>query len=66
MTLAQLNADALLVSTVQLLSAIVPLAWSGACPPGVQTVVGSIIGSGNILSWRPVIKPFLRPFFPYH
>ena len=28
-----------------------PVAWSDACPPGMRTVTGMIIGSGNILSF---------------
>ena len=32
----------------------------------MRTVAGSILGSGNILSWRLVIKLFLLSFSPYH
>ena len=32
------------------------LAWSDAPPPGMRTVAGLILRSGNILSWRSVIK----------
>ena len=33
---------------------------------GEQGVAGSIsAGSGNILSWRLIMKHFLRPFFPF-
>ena len=30
----------------------------------LKTTAGSIFGSGNILSWRLVLKSFLRPFSP--
>ena len=42
-----------------------PVARSDARLPGMRTVAGSILGSGNIISWRLVKKPFLRPFSPY-
>ena len=32
------------------------VARSDARPPGMRTVAGSILTSGNILSWRLVIK----------
>ena len=32
-----------------------PVAWSDACPTGIQEVTGSILQSGNILSWRSLI-----------
>ena len=35
------------------------VALSGARLPGMQMVVGSILGSGNILLWRLVIRSFL-------
>ena len=35
-----------------------PVARSDARPSGIRTVAGSILGSGNILSWRLVMKPF--------
>ena len=38
------------------------VARSDASPPSMQTVAGSILTSGNILSWRLVMKSFLRPF----
>ena len=41
------------------------VARSDPRPPGMRTVAGSILGSGNILSWRLVMKSFLRPFSPY-
>ena len=31
------------------------VAWSDACPSGIQEVVGSIFRSGNILLWRFVM-----------
>ena len=43
-----------------------PVTWSDAHPPGMRTVAGSIIGCGNILLWRLIMKSFLRPFSPYH
>ena len=42
------------------------IAHLDARPPGMQMVVGSILGSGNILSWRLVMKSFLQPFSPYN
>ena len=33
-----------------------PIAWSDARPTGMRTVVGVILGSGNILSWRLVMQ----------
>ena len=41
------------------------VARSDACSLGNQTVAGSILGSGNIISWRLAMKPFLRPFSPF-
>ena len=42
-----------------------PVPRSDACPLGMQSFASSILGSGNILSWRLVMKSFLRPFSPY-
>ena len=42
-----------------------PVALSNRCPTGVQEVAGLILQSGNILSWRLVMKSFLWPFSPY-
>ena len=42
-----------------------PGSSSNACPTGVQEVAGLILQSGNILSWRLVMKSFLWPFSPY-
>ena len=42
-----------------------PVARSDARPPGMRTVEGSILGSGNILSLRLVMKSFRQPFSPY-
>ena len=41
------------------------LYYSDARPPGMRTVAGSILTSGNILSWRLVMKSFLWPFSPF-
>ena len=38
-----------------------PVARPDARGPGIQTVAGSILRSGNILYWRLVMKSFLRP-----
>ena len=38
-----------------------PVARQDARAPGIQTVTGSILRSGNILYWRLVMKSFLRP-----
>ena len=38
--------------------AVRSVAWSDARPPGMRTVAGSIVGSGNILSLRLVMKSF--------
>ena len=38
---------------------------SDARPPGMRTVAGSNLGSGNILSLRLDVESFLRPFSPY-
>ena len=35
-----------------------PVARSDARPPGMRTVAGSILGSGNILSLKLVMKSF--------
>ena len=43
----------------------IPVARSDARSLGIQTVAGLILGSGNILSWRLVMKSFLRPFSPF-
>ena len=42
-----------------------PVAWSLAHLTGIQEVVGSILRSNYILSWRLVMKSFLRPVSPY-
>ena len=43
-----------------------PLARSDATPPGVQTVAGSILGSGEtFFSGDLVMKSFLQSFSPY-
>ena len=34
------------------------VAWSDAHPPDMRTIAGSILLSGNILSWRWVMKLF--------
>ena len=34
-------------------------------PPGIRTIAGSILASGNILSLRLVMISFLRPFSPF-
>ena len=39
---------------------------SGFCPTGDQEVAGSIPAEvGNILSWRLIMKYFLRSFSPF-
>ena len=38
------------------------VAWSDVCPTDIQEVTGLILQSGNILSWRLVMKSFLQPF----
>ena len=43
----------------------VPVARSDVHVTGIQEIAGSIFWSGNILSWRLVIKSFLWPFSPY-
>ena len=43
-----------------------PVAWMDVRLTGIQEVAGSVLQSGNILSWRLVLKSFLRPFSPYH
>ena len=35
------------------------VAWSDVCPTDIQEVTGLILQSGNILSWRLVMKSFL-------
>ena len=40
-------------------------ALSNARPPCMRRVAGSILGSGNILSLRLVMKLFIRPLSPY-
>ena len=43
------------------------MAESDAHPTGYQEVVGSVpSGSGNILSWRLILKYFLQLFSPFH
>ena len=42
-----------------------PEAGLDARPTGIQEVAGSILRSGNILSWRLVMKSFLRSFSHY-
>ena len=37
---------------------------SDARPTGTQEVAGSILRSGNIVSWKLDMKSFLRPFSP--
>ena len=39
-----------------------PCSLVDACLLGMRTVMGSIFGFGNILSWRLVMKSFLWPF----
>ena len=42
------------------------VAQSDACPTGDQNAASSIpAGSGNILSWRLIMKYFLRSFSPF-
>ena len=41
------------------------VARSHARPPGMQTVVGSILSYGNILLWSLVMKYFLWRFTPF-
>ena len=42
-----------------------PVARLDARPPGIQAVAGSILRFGNALSWRLVMRSFLRPFSSY-
>ena len=43
-----------------------PVAQLDACPTGDQEVVGSTPAKvGNILSWRLIMKYFLRSFSPF-
>ena len=41
------------------------VARSDSRPPGMRTITGSILTSGNILSWSLVMKQLLRPFSPF-